>query len=143
MEEEKFEAFVQYNDLTGSVAADNADRVPNTITHWLEARELKTKEEWVIGIILSIGENHGEELVNPVSVTILLCKETKETVKQKIDEGILPLSLRRVSTVMKVEEFFSLFKRFNIALSPRWGYDDRKGILEGIQYQYPDEDMLE
>ena len=137
MEEEKFEASVQYSDFTGSVAACKADGA-DPISDWLEVRELKTKEEWVIGITLYIGEYHRTDLQNTVNVTILLCRETRETVKQKIDEGSLPLSLKRVPTVMTVKEFFSFFKRFNITLSRRRGYDDRKGILEGIQYQYSD-----
>jgi len=138
-----FEASVQYNDMVGSVSADHADQ--SSIYHWLDQRNLRnSQQELVFGIKLSIGENDGEELVNPVSVVFLLITgENTATLRAKIDGSQIPVQVRRIEKVMTFPEFFSLFKRFNLILSPNQNKNttkgiEFKGILEGVQYQYQD-----
>lgn len=138
-----FEASVQYNDMAGSVSADNADQ--SSIYHWLDERNLRNStNELVYGIKLSIGENHGEEVVNPVSVVFLLITgENMATLREKINAGQVPLQVRRIEKVMTLPEFFSLFKRFDLILSPNQNKHttkgiEFKGILEGVKYQYQD-----
>ncbi|AFY59637.1 hypothetical protein [Synechococcus sp. PCC 6312] len=142
MNEEIFEACVQYNDLVGSVSADNSDQ--SSIYKWLDDRKLRNSNELVYGIELSIRENDGEELVNPVPVVLLLvADETQKTLSKKIADGQVPINVRRIETLMTLPEFLSLFKRFNLTLSPNQNWQslrgsEFKGILEGVRYQYQD-----
>ena len=143
MNKETFEATVNHNDMVGSVSADHADQT--SINHWLDARELRTsEEELVFGIQLFPDENYGNELVNPVKVTLLLITgESIATLRTKIERGDVPLEVRRIETVMTLPEFFSLFKQINLTLSVNQNKNttkgsEFKGILEGVSYQYQD-----
>jgi hypothetical protein len=142
-----FEATVHYNDMVGSVSADNSDKT--SITQWLCERDLiKSGQEQVIGIQLHPDEinvhpeNNGEELVNPVNVTILLIPLGNiGAVKANINSGKVPLQLRRIDTRMALPEFFSLFKQINLTISLNQCKNNTqgsgfKGILEGVKYQY-------
>jgi hypothetical protein len=143
MNKETFEATVNYNDMVGSVSADHADQT--SIYHWLDARKLRTSnEEIVLGIQLFPDENYGNELVNPVKVTLLLITgESTATLRTKIERGDVSLEVRRIETVMTLPEFFSLFKQINLTLSVNQNKNatkgsEFKGILEGVSYQYQD-----
>ena len=143
MNKETFEATVNYNNMVGSVSADHADQT--SIYHWLDARDLRTsKEELVFGIQLFPDENYGNELVNPVKVTLLLITgESTATLRTKLERGDVPLEVRRIETVMTLPEFFSLFKQINLTLSVNQNKNatkgsEFKGILEGVSYQYQD-----
>ena len=143
MNKETFEATVNHNDMVGSVSADHADQT--SIYHWLDALDLRTsKEELVFGIQLFPDENYGNELVNPVKVTLLLITgESIATLRTKIERGDVPLEVRRIETVMTLPEFFSLFKQINLTLSVNQNKNatkgsEFKGILEGVSYQYQD-----
>jgi hypothetical protein len=66
-----------------------------------------------------------------------------DTLKAKIDDGQVPVQVRRIEKVMTFPEFFSLFKRFSLTLSPNQNKHttkgiEFKGILEGMKYQYED-----
>jgi hypothetical protein len=134
MEQEIFEPSVQYQDFSGSVAADCGDR--ETIYHWLNARNLLQQGELVCGISLSIGENHGEEVVNPVNVNIYLVEASSiDALYKQVNAISGPLAVRRVETVMTFPEFLSLFKRLSLALSPtRFG--TLQGVLEGVELRF-------
>ena len=141
MKETTFEAIVQYNDMVGSVSSDRSDKT--SITQWLLDRDLiKSGQEVVIGMQLHPSENNGEELVNPVNVTILLITVGNiNMVKAQINSGNVPVQVRRIDTTMTLPEFFSLFKRINLTLSWNQHKDktqgsEFKGILDGVKYQY-------
>lgn len=134
MEQETFEPSVQYQDFSGSVAADRGDR--ETIYHWLNARNLLQQGELVCGISLSIGENHGEEVVNPVKVSIYLAEfNSIDSLCEKVNSISGPLAVRRVETVMTLPEFLSLFKRLSLTLSPT-KFGTIQGILEGVELTF-------
>jgi hypothetical protein len=131
MEQVIFESSVQYQDFSGSIAADRGDR--EAIEHWLDARNLLQQGELVCGISLSIGENHGDEVVNPVSVSIYLAKANSfDALCEQINFISGPLAVRRVETVMAFPEFLSLFKRLSLTLSPT-KFGSLQGILEGVE----------
>lgn len=141
MKEATFEATVQYNDMVGSVSADNSDKT--SIQQWLcDTNQIKSGEEIVIGIQLHPSENHGEESGNPVNVTILLIPvKNINTVRVQINSGNVQVQVRRIDTVMTLPQFFSLFKRINLTLSRNENKDKKqgsefKGILDGVKYQY-------
>ena len=134
MEQDIFEPSVQYQDFSGSVAADDGDG--ETIYHWLDARNLLQQGELVCGISLSIGENHGEEVVNPVNVSIYLIEANSiDSLCEQVNSISGPLAVRRVETVMTFPESFSLFKRLSLTLSPT-KFGTLQGILEGVELRY-------
>lgn len=134
MEQEIFEPSVQYQDFSGSVAADRGDR--ETIYHWLNARNLLQQGELVCGISLSIGENHGEEVVNPVNVNIYLVEASSiDALCEQINGISEPLAVRRFETVMTFPEFLSLFKRLSLTLSPTKS-GTLQGILDGVELKF-------
>jgi hypothetical protein len=134
MEQVIFESSVQYQDFSGSIAADRGDR--ETVEHWLDARNLLQQGELVCGISLSIGENHGDEVVNPVSVSIYLAEANSfDALCEQINSITGPLAVRRVETVMAFPEFLSLFKRLSLTLSPT-KFGSLQGILEGAELSF-------
>lgn len=124
---EIFKASVQYGDLKGTSSADRADM--NGAGNWLESRGLKKPGEFILGIELEIGENHGVHK-DPVCVHFLLVTvDGYDSVKAMLDATQEPVDVRRVSVDMPVTEFLALFKRFNVCLSPY-------GMLDHREYRY-------
>lgn len=123
-----FHASVQYGDFKGSSASDRADI--GDANHWLITKNLKNTDEFLLGIQVYAGESHGEHR-DPVTVYFLLAKTgSYDTAKAMIDSRSGPIPVRRVDVQMPLVEFFGLFKRFSITLSP-------DGMLEGKDYSYP------
>jgi len=122
---ETFQASVQYNDLKGSVAADHADMTDST--SWLKNNKYIKDDEFVIGISMWAGENHGKH-DDPVSVTFLV-KELggNKTIPDIINDSNETLNVKKVEVDMNIVDFMGLFKRLEITLST-------DGMLEGIEY---------
>lgn len=116
---ERFKATVQYSDWEGTAAADSADE--KTIHDFLKERKLMTDKQFVIGVEVSIGENHVGRVQPPIINVIFV-----ET--DSFDDAQLLLGKDGTVNVMKIvlddvslEQFLGLFKRFSIAIS-------RKGL---------------
>ncbi len=123
--EQNFKASVQYNDLLGSVAADSADKIGPS--QWLSEKKLIEEGEFVIGISMFSGENHGAYR-DPVYVTFLLTDlKGYENVPEMLDSIDGPIQVRKIEVDMNLTDFFALFKRFDVTLST-------KGMMEGQQY---------
>ena len=122
---ETFQASVQYNDLKGSVAADNAHITDATL--WLKNKQYIKDDEFVIGISMWAGDNHGKHL-DPVRVTFLV-KELggNKTIPDIINDSNETLSVKKIEVNMNIVDFMALFKRLEITLSTN-------GMLEGIEY---------
>ncbi|AVO58346.1 hypothetical protein [Pseudomonas chlororaphis] len=124
-------ASTQYSDLKGGAAADRADN--GGPSEWLRQNGHITDDEFVVGIDFSVGENHGVHR-DPVYVSFLIV-ETRgfDNVAAHIaalpaDE---PVEVRNVSVDMALVDFFALFKRFNVTLTPI-------AAMEGRAYRYAD-----
>ena len=129
MATEKFLASVQYGDWKGTSAADRADR--NGPRDWLEANGYKKSDEFLLGVSIFVGENHGVHK-DPIYVNFLLASPgDHDSVKAMIDSTQGPVKVRKVSVEMKLTEFFGLFKRFSIAFSSH-------GMLGERDYTYPE-----
>lgn len=127
MATEKFIASVQYGDWKGTSAADGADR--NGLRDWLEANGHKKPDEFLLGVSIFVGENHGVHK-DPIYVYFLLASPgDHDSVKAMIDSSQGPIKVRKVSVEMKLTEFFGLFKRFSIAFSSH-------GMLGERDYTY-------
>jgi hypothetical protein len=127
MHAEKFIASVQYGDFKGSAAADGADR--GDAGAWLTSNGLRQEGEFLLGITLYIGENHGKH-EDPVYAEFLLASAgDHDNVQAMIDANAGPILVRRVKREIPLTEFFGLFKRFSVHLSSH-------GMLEGKDYTY-------
>lgn len=119
---ETFNAGVQYDDLKGSAAADRAD--DGDAASFLEERRLIRKGEFLVGIEAYVGTStirSGEDV--KVSATFLIVETSTAG-----DAYKHPVRARKVSLELSPNEFFSLFKRFNVTLS-------NGGELEGREYE--------
>jgi hypothetical protein len=118
---EKFKATVQYGDLKGSSAADRADM--SDATSFLKENGYMKDGEFLVGIKMFVGENHGEHR-NPVSVSFFI---TSEAGFKAVNQNTIVDDIRRIYIDMNVSEFFALFKRFEVSLSPN-------GVLENKDF---------
>ena len=124
---DKFVASVQYDDFKGTSAADRADK--NGLENWLTEKKYKKPDEFLLGIDIYIGENHGKH-TDPIYVDFLLTSlGGHDSVKAMIDSTRGPIEVRKVPVEMDLYEFFSLFKRFSVALSS-------SGMLDGRDFTY-------
>ena len=124
---ENFKASVQYGDLKGSSAADRAD-ITNA-AKWLKEEGHINDDEFVLGISMSIGENHGAHR-DPVSVVFLVSGlNGHENIPEMIQASGEPIQVKKISVNMNIVDFLALFKRLEITLS-------NGGLLEGKSYSY-------
>lgn len=127
---DRFRASVQYDDLIGSSAADRADK--GGPEDWLRSKGLMHSGEFVVGIEVWAGENRGAHR-DPITVHFLLTQGSFDSVKESIARTSDAFATRRITTEMPVAEFFGLFKRFSICLSPG-------GMLSDKRYSYTTEE---
>ncbi len=108
-------ASVQYNDWTGTCAADNAgDRA---MLCFLTERGLINDTECLVGIELWIGENHAGKVEQPyVTAFVIEGHKDHDDVTKLIGETN-PIPMKRIDVEISLNEFLSLFKRFDLVLS--------------------------
>lgn len=129
MQTDSFIASVQYGDWKGTSAADSADKAG--AQDWLVKNKQKQEGEFLLGITMYAGENHGTHK-DPVYVEFLLATPgDHDNIKQLIDGSKTPVLVRKVKVEMTLVEFFGLFKRFNVNFSSH-------GMLDGHEYSYMD-----
>jgi hypothetical protein len=124
---EIFKASVQYGDLKGSSAADRADMTG--AAKWLEKEGHINTDELVLGISMSVGENHGAHR-DPVSVIFLVSGlNGYENIPEMIQASGEEVKVKKISVAMNIVDFLALFKRLEITLSSG-------GLMEGKSYIY-------
>lgn len=120
---EVFKASTHYADWSGDVQSDNADM--SGIHSWMEGKGLIGADEALVGIEFYSGER-GFLLIDALIAPATGYDAVKGYIDTKREIG--PIPLRKVSMELDLGEFFGLFKRFSIVLSP-------KGILRlGDEY---------
>lgn len=124
--QERFKAGTQYGDWKGTSAADDHDRLD--MRHYLEGQGLLKGGEQIVGIEMFSGEVHKETQDEKIYVTVLVAeaKET-QTIKEMVNAGEI-LRVRKISIHLHLNEFFGLFKRFELCIS-------RYGMLDGRDYE--------
>ena len=123
---EIFKAAVQYGDLKGSVAADRADKTDAQI--WLKENGHINDDEYVIGISMWAGENHGTH-TDPVRVKFLVSPlNGHNNIPEMLKVSKDPLPVKVIRADMSIAEFLALFKRLEITLS-------NYGLIEGKHYE--------
>lgn len=126
MDNINFKASVQYNDYTGTVAADNLDI--NTIKDKLTKIGLIKHNEFIIGIKfypLSRLSNQNKD----ISVDYFILDNFNfENFQENLKKGIKPIT-KKINQELTFHEFFNLFKRFEGMLS--W-----KGLIDQCDIDY-------
>lgn len=129
MAQEKFYASVQYGDLKGTASADRNDN--HSMDKLLKEKGLIQPGEFLIGIEMWSGEVHKQTQDDTVYVTALVTKaEGYDNVKAAVDSGT-PLPVRKIRMDMHLNEFFGLFKRFEICISSG-------GLIDGREIEFHD-----
>jgi hypothetical protein len=118
---DNFKAGVQYNDWTGSVAADDDDQ--KALSNYVDQHNLKHENEFLVGFKLYVGE-HGEPTLTLLFLPII----GFDNAQQKLDESQETVDVRSVDIEISSKDFFDLFKRFQLCLSKR-------SIFEGRLYR--------
>lgn len=128
MGQDNFHASVQYGDFKGTVAADRHDQ--DDIGKYLQTKGLINQGEFLIGIEAYACELMGKPQVTDVDVTVLVTQyEGYENVQEAVDSG-KPLKVRKIKLEMPLVEFFTLFKRFSLAMSSHGMIDNREVIFD-------------
>ncbi len=97
------------------------------VAQWLKERNHIDDDEFVLGISMSIGENHGTHR-DPVSVVFLVSGlNGYENIPEMIMDSNEPIQVKKISIDMNIVDFLALFKRLEITLS-------NDGLLEGKSY---------
>ncbi len=124
---ERFKASVQYNDLTGSVAADRTDLGgPHT---WLEQNGHMRPGEFLLGMDVYVripGNTAASDVV--VDVSFVLVQADNFDAAKEVLRTEDPVKARKVAAEFTAKDFFLFFKRFNLTLSS-------SGELEGREYK--------
>lgn len=128
MSTDTFKASVQYNDLTGTAAADRADM--EDAHHWLQSQGLIKDGEFLVGVEIYFADAmaaEGEEVHLSASFILVQADTFEAAAKGMQQNEVIPA--RKVSHEFAPSEFLSLFKRFNVTLSSG-------GELEGREYSF-------
>lgn len=99
-----FQAGVQYNDFTGTVAADRADSL--SMHKYLVQHEHAKTDERIVGYRIGFGGNDGKE-IESAGLVVYLCEG---------DYDPSPRRVRAVEVPMTSAQFFSFFKRFDMVM---------------------------
>jgi len=128
MGQDNFHASVQYGDFKGTVAADRHDQ--DDIGKYLQTQGLINQGEFLVGIEAYACELMGKPQVTDVDVTVLVTQyEGYENVQEAVDSG-QPLKVRKIKLEIPLVEFFTLFKRFSLAMSSHGMIDNREIIFD-------------
>lgn len=126
-----FVASVQYDDWKGTSAADGSDS--GGPSAWLKENGYRDEDDVLVGIEMSVGENHGQH-EDPVYISFLLIPlQGDETIEPKLNTGGEPIELKRVDVQMNIVDFLALFKRFNVAFSLKNELSG-PGVLDGREF---------
>lgn len=128
--EETFRAGTQYGDWKGTAAADNHDR--RDLRIYLEEKGLLKENERIVGITMFSGEVHTATQDEEVYVTVLVSEGQDITsISERVMAGEI-LQVRKISFQMYLNEFFCLFKRFELCIS-------NHGMIDGRDYEASEE----
>ncbi|EOX4450792.1 TPA: hypothetical protein ACVOYP_002358 [Vibrio alginolyticus] len=120
-----FEPGVQYKDLDGGVHADRDDN--QNATDYLRKHHHVPEDHFVFGI--QVYSSVHDVQSNTLSVRFLHSNVAGyENIQQKMEAEGAELTLNEIEIDMPYNEFFGLFKRFSLTLSPN-------GLLEGKPYK--------
>jgi hypothetical protein len=109
---EFFKASTQYGDWEGTAKADDQ---PKSLHTYLEEKGLIGKDEFLLAATIYIGEHSFD---SPYIKAFVFEKGSEYgSVKAQIESTKDPIPVRQVDVSLTAEEFFELFKRFDVMLT--------------------------
>jgi len=111
-------ATVQYNDFVGTAAADISDHF--SLSDFLKSRNVDTERYDAIGVEFYCGYS------DFFSVSILCVDKERSTVEKRY---LVNIGFEKKITK---DEFFDLFKRFNVVITQKYGKYESLEIEESI-----------
>ena len=126
-----FHASVKYGDFKGTASADRHDDYD--LNSYLLEKELIQETDFVVGVEFSTAEVSTRTLEEDLYVTVYVVEHTDgyDTVAERIAKEV-PLPVRCVRVQIPPLDFFGLFKRFEVAISPG-------GLIDGKDISYSDD----
>lgn len=116
MSTEDFIAHVQYDDWTGTAAADDAAQ--KDIADLLEQKKLyEPDKECLIAVSLYCGENHNGKVENFSVSAFVVDISGHDNVNQWLKKPASKLQARKIDLELDPITFLGLFKRFNVTLA--------------------------
>ncbi|MCW3479745.1 hypothetical protein OL229_09240 [Neisseriaceae bacterium JH1-16] len=110
---EYISAGVQYDDFVGQVAADCHDSLAS-FSAYMKGRGLIEDGEFVIAINFYSGDN------GFLSTSVLVAPlQGYDSVPAWLAANPDPLPVRKVSLDVSLDQFFDLFKRFEVVMAPK------------------------
>lgn len=108
-----FNAGVHYNDFQGTVAADDADM--STLENVIHKKFGLPKDERIIGYEFTASYAGTRKIQ---SISLEAYSSSDPNISDLIKTG-QTITVKKTSGELTVEEFFALFKQFNICLSTK------------------------
>lgn len=114
-------ASVQHNDWKGSVAADDADG--HNLRNWLQVKDLLSANEALVAITFSSSSLVDADYISAKALVADLADFDAVADQLQTEQR---LNLKERSVDVPLSEFFCMFKRFEIVLTPEGvDLDDR------------------
>lgn len=111
MTTERFIAATQYDDYTGTAAAETQG-----FSEFLKSKNLILENEFIIGIDFSPVESNSKGK-KEIFLQIYLVKDFNYENYRENTKFETILDVRKVETYLDIVQFFDLFKRFNVSIS--------------------------
>ena len=126
-----FHASTKYADWKGTASADDHDHV--TVRQYLTDKGIMKAGEFLVGVETTQVEVTEKTLTHPLYVTLYFVEKSGDydTVAAQAASQ-KPLLVRKATTQIPVEEFFGLFKRFEIAITPH-------GLIDGLDITFKED----
>jgi hypothetical protein len=121
-----FKASVQYNDKEGTSAADMDDN--NYLNNYIKEKDLNPDDDFLIGIDIDYTMNMFPSADKNVTVNLLFVPIKGFDELDFYLENKNDIEVFKKSIDMSIDEFFMIFKRLNIKLSPNRKLDNKKII---------------
>lgn len=122
-----FRAGTRHNDWRGTASADRGDQTD--LSDWLKAKNLYPDDQYLVGFDV-YSRDDDVQAGAPMRATALFAVQgDHDSTEDMVHTTQGPIPVCRVDFEIDIAEFFSLFKRFSIALS-------RGGMLAGRDYTY-------
>lgn len=104
----RFSAHVQYDDWRGTAAADDADA--GAMRAFLKQKGLLADDEFLIGFEFYSGQNHFA-----ARAFVIEAGNYEGAVKEITAKDPIPTRIRELE--LTSDQFFALFKRFNVVMT--------------------------
>lgn len=109
-----FIAGTQYGDYQGTIAADNADL--STLLFALRNKLSISEDQNIVGYQFNASYIGRSPEIDSIDVELFINNDSN--LKDQIKSGA-PIQVKKIKGSLSVNEFFSLFKRFEICLSTK------------------------